>query len=69
LNHIDDIVASCRGKKEEQAEEKKMPKEKNLLGSINANIEHSNRLIQENSITKSTKLKLFPCAMTCIQAK
>jgi hypothetical protein len=31
LNHIDDIVATlAEERKEEQAEEKKMPKEKNL---------------------------------------
>lgn len=36
-----------------------MPKEKNLLGSINANIEHSSRLIQENSIIKEHKTKII----------
>jgi carbonic anhydrase len=59
LNHIDDIVATLAEEKEEQAEEKKMPKEKNLLGSINANIEHSSRLIQENSIIKEHKTKII----------
>jgi carbonic anhydrase len=59
LSYIDDIVATLAEEKEEQDEEKKMPKEKNLLGSINANIEHSNKLIQENSIIKEHKTKII----------
>lgn len=55
LSHIDDIIGTLAEEKEEQAEEKKIPKENNLLGSINANIAHSKRLIQENSITKKHK--------------
>ena len=59
LNHIDDIVETIAEEKEEQEAEKLTPKQNNLLGSINANIEHSNRLVQENSIVKEHKTKII----------
>jgi carbonic anhydrase len=52
LSHIDDIVETLAQEKEEKEEEKKMPKGKNLLGSINANITHSTNLIEQNPIVK-----------------
>lgn len=59
LNHIDDIVETIAEEKEEQEAEKKMPKQDNILGCINANIEHSNKLVQENSIVKEHKTKII----------
>jgi carbonic anhydrase len=58
LSHIDDIVATLAQEKEEKAEEKKMPKGKNLLGSINANIAHSTTLIEQNPIVKKKHTKI-----------
>ncbi|SHN76411.1 carbonic anhydrase [Flavobacterium fryxellicola] len=59
LNHIDDIVETIAEEKEEQEAEKQTPKQNNVLGCINANIEHSHRLIQENSIIKEHKAKII----------
>lgn len=59
LSHIDDIVETLAQEKEEQEEEKKMPKEKNLLGSINANIVHSTNLIKQNPIVKEKHTKII----------
>ncbi|WP_426094721.1 carbonic anhydrase [Flavobacterium sp. DSR2-3-3] len=59
LNHIDDIVETIAEEKEEQEAEKQTPKQDNVLGCINANIEHSNRLVQENSIVKEHKIKII----------
>lgn len=58
LSHIDDIIATLAQEKEEQEEEKKMPKGKNLLGSINANIAHSTNLIEQNPIVKEKHTKI-----------
>lgn len=59
LNHIDDIVETIAEEKEEQEAEKHTPKQDNVLGCINANIKHSNRLIQENLIVKEHKPKII----------
>jgi carbonic anhydrase len=59
MNHIDDIVETIAEEKEEQEEDKQTPKQNNLLGCINANIEHSNRIIQENLIVKEHKTKII----------
>ena len=59
LTHIDDIIETIAEEKEELEAEKKTPKQDNILGCINANIEHSNRLIQENSIIKEHKTKII----------
>lgn len=59
LTHIDDIIETIAEEKEELAAEKQTPKQDNILGCINANIEHSNRLIQENSIVKKHKTKII----------
>lgn len=59
LNHIDDIVETIAEEKEEQEAEKQTPKQDNVLGCINANIEHSNRLVQENLIVKEHKTKII----------
>lgn len=59
LTHIDDIIETIAEEKEELATEKQAPKQDNILGCINANIEHSNRLIQENSIVKKHKTKII----------
>lgn len=59
LNHIDDIVETIAEEKEEQDAEKLTPKRDNLLGSINANIQHSNRLVHENSSVKEHKTKII----------
>ncbi|TDD77269.1 carbonic anhydrase [Flavobacterium caseinilyticum] len=58
LSHIDDIVETLAQEKEEQEEEKKMPKDQNLLGSINANIAHSTNLITQNPIVKEKHPKI-----------
>jgi carbonic anhydrase len=42
-NHIDDIVQTVAEEVEEIEEQKHVPKEKNELGCINANIEHSTK--------------------------
>jgi carbonic anhydrase len=59
LNHIDDIVETIANEYEEKKVEKNTPKKNNLLGCINANIEHSKRLIQENPIIKEHKTKII----------
>lgn len=58
LSHIDDIVETLAQEQEEKEEEKKMPKDKNLLGSINANIAHSTNLIRQNPIVKEKHPKI-----------
>lgn len=59
LTHIDDIIETIAEEKEELEAEKQTPKQDNILGCINANIEHSNRLIHENSIVKEHKTKII----------
>jgi len=58
FNHIDDIVETISQEKEEIDADKKAPKATNYLGAINANIEHSVKLIQENPIVKEHKAKI-----------
>jgi len=59
-NHIDDIVETVANEQEEQEAEKKVPKEKNLLGCIDANIKHTTNLIKSNAIVKEKKIKIVP---------
>lgn len=59
LNHIDNIVETIANENEEKKAAIHAPKETNLLGCINANIEHSNRLIQQNPIIKKHKTKII----------
>ena len=54
-NHIDDIVQTVAEEVEEIKEQKHVPKEKNELGCINANIEHSTKIIKNNPIIKAHK--------------
>jgi carbonic anhydrase len=56
-NHIDDIVETIANEQEEKQEEKLYSKEKNILGCINANIEHSTKTIANNPIIKEHKTK------------
>jgi carbonic anhydrase len=56
-NHIDDIVETIANEQEEKQEEKLHKKEKNLLGCINANIEHSTKTIASSPIIKEHKTK------------
>jgi carbonic anhydrase len=53
--HIDDIVETIAN----EQEEKLHPKEKNILGCINANIEHSTKTIANNPIIKEHKTKII----------
>lgn len=57
-NHIDDIVQTIAQEKEEIEEAKLHPKEKNLLSCINANIEHSYKIIANNPIVKKHKTQI-----------
>jgi carbonic anhydrase len=57
-NHIDDIVETIANEQEEKQEEKLYSKEKNILGCINANIEHSTKTIANNPIIKEHKTKI-----------
>lgn len=57
-NHIDDIVQTVAEEVEEIKEQKHVPKEKNELGCINANIEHSTKIIKNNPIIKAHKTKI-----------
>jgi carbonic anhydrase len=58
-NHIDDIVETIANEQEEKQEEKLHSKEKNILGCINANIEHSTKTIANNPIIKDHKTKII----------
>jgi carbonic anhydrase len=53
-NHIDDIVETITNE-----QEKLHPKETNILGCINANIEHSTKTIANNPIIKEHKTKII----------
>jgi len=57
-NHIDAIVQTVAEEVEEIEEQKHVPKEKNELGCINANIEHSTKIIKNNPIIKAHKTKI-----------
>jgi carbonic anhydrase len=57
-NHIDDIVETITNEQEEKQEEKLHPKETNILGCINANIEHSYKTIANNPIIKKHKTQI-----------
>ncbi|KAF2333821.1 carbonic anhydrase [Flavobacterium daemonense] len=58
FNHIDDIVETISMENEEIEAAKKIPKEKNYLGAIDANIKHSIKLIEDNPIVKEHKVKV-----------
>lgn len=58
FNHIDDIVETVAKEQEEIAEGKLHPKEKNLLSCINANIEHSTKIIANNPIIIKHKIQI-----------
>lgn len=57
-DHIDDIVETIAQEKEEIDEAKLHSKDKNLLGCINANIEHSYKTIATNPIIKKHKTQI-----------
>lgn len=57
-NHIDAILQTVAEEDEEIKEQKHVPKEKNELGCINANIEHSTKIIKNNPIIKAHKTKI-----------
>lgn len=57
-NHIDDIVETIAQEAEEIEEAKLHSKDKNLLGCINANIEHSYKTIVNNPIIKKHKTQI-----------
>jgi carbonic anhydrase len=54
-NHIDYIVETIANEQEEKQEERLHLKEKNLLGCINANIDHSAKSIKKNPTIKKHK--------------
>jgi len=58
FNHIDNIVETISLEKEEIDADKVTPKANNYLGAINANIQHSVKLIQDNPIVKEHKVKI-----------
>lgn len=58
FNHIDNIVETISLENEEIEADKVKPKVNNYLGAIDANIKHSTKLIQENSILKEYKTKI-----------
>lgn len=57
-DHIADIVETIAQETEEIEEAKLHSKDKNLLGCINANIEHSYKTIANNPIIKKHKTKI-----------
>lgn len=58
-NHIDDIIETIANEQEEKQEEKLHSKENNILGCINANIEHSTKTIVSNPIIKKHKTQII----------
>ena len=58
FNHIDDIIETIAQESEEIEADKITPKERNYLGAINANIQHSSKLIQDNPIVKEHHAKI-----------
>ena len=58
FNHIDNIVETIAQETEEIEADKVTPKASNYLGAINANIKHSSKLIQDNSIIKEHKVQI-----------
>jgi carbonic anhydrase len=58
FNHIDNIVETISEENEEIDADKTTPKVSNYLGAINANIQHSVKLIQDNPIVKKHGVKI-----------
>lgn len=58
FNHIDDIVETISLENEEIEANKVTPKASNYLGAIDANIQHSVKLIQDNPIIKEHHVKI-----------
>ncbi|OXA80411.1 carbonic anhydrase [Flavobacterium aquidurense] len=58
FNHIDNIVETISQENEEIEADKTTPKATNYLGAINANIQHSVKLIQDNPIVKEHQVKI-----------
>ena len=58
FNHIDNIIETIAQEDEEIAADKISPKAKNYLGAIDANIQHSTKLIQNNPIVKEHNAKI-----------
>jgi len=58
FNHIDNIVETIAQEKEEIEADKVTPKIGNYLGAINANIQHSTKLVQDNPIVKEHKVNI-----------
>lgn len=58
FNHIDNIVETISTEDEEIEADKISPKANNFLGAVNANIKHSTKLIQANSIVKEYNVKI-----------
>lgn len=58
FSHIDNIVETIANETEEIEADKVIPKADNYLGAINANIKHSSKLVQDNSIVKEHKVQI-----------
>ena len=58
FSHIDNIVETIANETEEIEADKVTPKADNYLGAINANIKHSSKLVQDNSIVKEHKVQI-----------
>lgn len=58
FNHIDNIVETIAQEKEEIESDKVSPKANNYLGAIDANIQHSKKLVQDNPIVKEHKVNI-----------
>ncbi|MDR7372150.1 carbonic anhydrase [Flavobacterium aquidurense] len=58
FNHIDYIIETIAQESEEIEADKITPKATNYLGAINANIQHSLKLIQSNPIVKEHHAKI-----------
>ncbi|KRD12631.1 hypothetical protein ASE21_01625 [Flavobacterium sp. Root901] len=59
FTHIDDIVETIAKENEEIEADKVLPKANNYSGAIDANIQHSAKLVQENPIVKKHNIKII----------
>jgi len=58
FNHIDNIVETISNEDEEIQSDKVTPKANNYLGAIDANIKHSTKLVQDNSLVKKHNVQI-----------
>lgn len=58
FSHIDNIVETIAKETEEIEANKITPKASNYLGAINANIKHSSKLVQDNSVVNEHKVQI-----------